>query len=287
LHFNRAAAGRISAVGRSIYAGIDVIDSLLVFFVAHGEAERASFDAFATSSLGRHKSIKALEWVPQVSATDRAAYEAAARRDGLLGFRITERQTQGQMVAAGEREYYFPVYFVAPYEGNEIALGFDLGSNASRLEAMETARDSGDLVASGRITLVQELGAQYGFLAFAPVYRSGSANDTTEHRRKNLLGFALGVYRLGDVVADAFSHGRANRLGHPAGIDLYLYDLSGKADARLLHVYSSRSRSDRAPMMDENQARSGPHAADLIDVAGQEWLIVARPTNPNFGGEAA
>ena len=60
------------------------------------------------------------------------------------------------MVRAAERDEYFPVYFVEPSKGNEIALGFDLASNAIRKDALEKSRDTGEMVATGRITLVQE-----------------------------------------------------------------------------------------------------------------------------------
>ena len=101
-----------------------------------------------------------------------------AEKDGLTGFNITEKSKQGIMVPAGLREEYFPVYYVTPLKGNEKALGFDLGSNAVRLAALEKARDSGELVVSGRIKLVQETGNQYGVLAFLPRYRNGVLPDT-------------------------------------------------------------------------------------------------------------
>ena len=286
-HFNRAAADRIFAVGRSIHESIDAVASLAAFIVAHGDADRDAFDAFASSTIERQKGIKALEWIPRIAASERTTYEALAHQDGFPAFRITEREAQGKMVPAGDRDEYFPVYFVTPYAGNEIALGFDLGSNATRLAALEAARDNGKSVVSGRITLVQESGSQYGFLAFTPVYRTRLPDDTVEQRRKNLRGFTLGVFRMGDVVEGAFYHSATKALKHPAGIDLYLYDLGGEADARLLHVYSSRSRTESAPLMDENEARVGPHTAQIIDVAGRQWLIVARPKDEGFSTGSA
>ena len=285
-YFNRAASDRIFAVRRSIHANIDVVESIAAFLAASGDADREAFDVFATALLARHESVQAFEWIPRVPAADRTAYETAAREDGFPGFRISEREMQGRMVPAAERDEYFPVYFLTPYRGNEIALGFDLGSNATRLAALNSSRDSGELVVSGRITLVQESGTQNGFLAFAPVFRAGLPHDTIEQRRRNLLGFALGVYRMGDIVTGAYNASGAKGLEHPAGIDLYLYDLNGDADARLLHVHSSRRRSANAPMLDEREARSGPHVAETIDVAGREWLIVARPVDTDLGVSA-
>jgi CHASE1-domain containing sensor protein len=59
----------------------------------------------------------------------REAYEKMAREDGFTDFQIREIVTRGKMKRADRRAEYFPVYFVEPYKGNEIALGFDLASN--------------------------------------------------------------------------------------------------------------------------------------------------------------
>ena len=64
------------------------------------------------------------------------------------------------MAPAGIREEYFPVYYVEPRRGNEAAIGYDLASNPTRKQALDQARDSGEMTATGRITLVQETGLQ-------------------------------------------------------------------------------------------------------------------------------
>ena len=47
------------------------------------------------------------------------------------------------MVRASERAEYYPVYYQEPIVEGGIALGFDLGSNPARLEALLQARDTG------------------------------------------------------------------------------------------------------------------------------------------------
>ncbi len=92
------------------------------------------------------------------------------------------------MVRRAQSDTYFPVYFVEPLEGNEAAVGFDLASNPTRLEALIQARDTGTPVATARITLVQETGRQFGFLIFVPVFGEGLSHDTVEERRRSLEG---------------------------------------------------------------------------------------------------
>jgi CHASE1-domain containing sensor protein len=60
------------------------------------------------------------------------------------------------MVPASSRVEYFPVFYVEPYSGNELALGFNLASNSVRRAAITHSRKTGKLTATARVTLVQE-----------------------------------------------------------------------------------------------------------------------------------
>ena len=143
-----------------------------------------------------------MEWVPRVPLDRRRAFESLAHIDGFSDFQITEKSSQGDIQAVAERDEYFPVYYVEPYKGNEAALGFDLASNPARLTALETARDSGEMVVSKKINLVKLEKDNAGVLAFTPVYRIGMPHQTIEQRRMNLVGFTLGVIKLSSVVTD-------------------------------------------------------------------------------------
>ena len=194
---------------------------------------------------------------------------------------------QGSMMRAGQRDEYFPVYYVEPLERNERALGFDLASNATRLKALELSRDSGAILATGRITLVQETGKQSGFLVFAPVYGRGLPDHTVEQRRRNLVGFGLAVFRIGDMITRAFSEHGFGTAATSTGIEVHVFDESAKVENRQLHVHSSRVKSGLAPTLSESEARSGLHLARTFDVAGRKWTIVVRPTDPESGVELA
>jgi PAS domain S-box-containing protein len=72
------------------------------------------------------------------------------------------------------------------------------------LAALNKSRDSGKLIASGRINLVQLKENRAGFLAFVPIYRKGQPLDSVEQRRRNLIGFSLGVFRLSSLISGSF-----------------------------------------------------------------------------------
>ena len=170
-----------------------------------GGRTRASFAGFVQPLLAERAEIQALEWVPLVRSEDRGAFIAAARREAGPAFDLLELDAGGDLVPAAEREVALPVYFAEPRAGNERAVGFDLASRADRRAALDAACDAGAVRTSGRIRLVQEEGDEYGFILAAPVYRPGAPVETIEQRRAALEGFALGVFRAGDLLRASLS----------------------------------------------------------------------------------
>ena len=121
---------------------------------------------------------------------------------------------------------------------------------------------------------------------FAPIYRRGEPRDTAAERRRNLAGYALGVFRVGDLVSAAF-RSDPSRNGGPAKFDLYIYDGDGNGRERQLHVHYARAGGAEAPILAERQVLSGPHFKRSFDVGGRTWTVVAKPLDPEFGRATA
>ncbi len=143
-----------------------------------------------------------------VTEAELPAFEASQRaQPGIGNFIVTERDAKGNPRPVSPRPEYVVVAYIEPIANNRNALGFDAYSNPARTVAIQTARDTGRPTATAPIDLVQESGAQEGMLALFPVYRSGSDPGNESARRAELRGFAVGVYRLGDLLAETF-HGK-------------------------------------------------------------------------------
>jgi len=268
-NFLQAAKTRTATLAGGIESKLHTLITIRSLYAASMEVDRLEFRRFVEMALSIHIGIQALEWIPRVPDDQRAAYEKAAQQDGLLDFQITERTSQGVMERAKQREEYFPVYFVEPLKGNEAAVGFDLASNPTRIEALKRSRDTGKMLSTARITLVQETGKQSGFLVFMPVYGRGESPETVKDRREHLKGFVLGVFRIGDIIGSSL-----DSLGC-GGIDIKLYDLDAPEDKRFLHAYHSH----QAPEVDRRISKevtysSGMQYVETIDVAGRKWKIL-------------
>ncbi len=247
VRFDDAADTAGLAITTTIQTHVQTVLSVQDLYRASTFVTRAEFAQFITRPMQLNPGVQALEWIPRVTRADRSLVTARAQDDGFPNFTITERNDEGQLVSAGERDEYFPVYYLEPLEGNEAALGFDLGSNPIRLAALDEARDTGEVVVSGRIRLVQESGDQFGVLVFAPVYAGGSSPSNVEDRRNSLEGFVLGVFRIGDVIAAALAHEDLHE-AHADVLDIELFDLSAPAESQLLYSSMADPSGDGAAL---------------------------------------
>jgi len=262
--FRRAVDERASSFERELSLNVELLHGIKSLFVGSDDVSHETFARVSQEVLSRHANVQALEWIPRIGDRERESTELARRSD-FPSFQFTERNDNGEMLPVKKKEVYFPVYYVEPYVGNESALGFDLSSNPVRLAAIEESAESGAVQLTASITLVQEMESQKGFLAFVPVY-AGEATTIPE-RGEKLRGFALGVYRIGDIFSASILSGAA------VGIDISLMDETDSASPEVLHHHQSRKGEDPVETVS--------YRKPVQEIGGRKWAIIASPT-PSF-----
>ncbi|MBL4815179.1 MAG: diguanylate cyclase [Shewanella sp.] len=259
--FRRDVDDKAAALERELLINLEVLYAVKGLYNSSDNVTESEFRKLASSFLVRHQNIQALEWIPRVSLGQREKYEQQ-RRQLHPDFEFTEREFQGSMIRATERKEYFPVYYVEPMEGNEVAFGFDLASNPKREQILKKSRDLDLSLATASITLVQETSNQKGFLMFMPIYR-GEPN-TLIKRRENLFGFVLGVYRIGDMLETAIKYTGAQ------GINLKLVDNTGVSAEQLYSSYTSEQSLNTTQIQ-------LTYNKPLSRFGGRQWTLVSTP----------
>jgi signal transduction histidine kinase/DNA-binding NarL/FixJ family response regulator len=235
---NRAAhiaAERVEALKSELIRSMEVLYGIEGFLSARQEISREEFRAFVSGPLRRRPQIQGLAWDPRVPGSARARFEAEASAAGGMRFHLVEQRNEGDLIQAGERPEYFPVYFMENLARNEPALGFDVASEEKRRAALERARDSGLPAATAPLRLVQEPGSQSGFLVLLPVYRGPST--TVAERRANLRGFAVAVFRIADLVDESLLAMTEGGIGvsivdRAAGMEIYHRDVRAPLESQ-------------------------------------------------------
>ncbi|HEU4769585.1 MAG TPA: CHASE domain-containing protein, partial [Pyrinomonadaceae bacterium] len=205
---------------------------------------------------------------------------------GVYGIGFSRRFTRAELPSVVERmrnfgfndfhvwpddarnEYHAVIYLQPQDPLNQVTMGFDMFTEATRRQAMERARDTGAPAASGRVILVQEQAdsqkAQRGFLIYAPVYRNKAPISNEDERRRALQGFVYSPYRIDNFLEPITKEKNYD-------VSFRVYDGVEQTPDNLMYVGPGGDSSDKPRF-----TTSVPE-----DVAGRTWII-AFATKPSF-----
>ena len=205
----------------------------------------AQFEYFTQITLQDNTDIFALSFNPYILDSSRSAFEQSMTMVSMAPFSITERNSQKQLGPAPERKLYVPVGFIAPLEGNQPAIGFNIHSEPIRRDAIERAFTSKRTAVTAPIQLVQEAQMRIGVLVLTPAYRKSEppGNNGIE----NLIGFAVGVFKIDTMVKIATQ----NRV--PAGFVFRLTDTLAAPDRNLIFQSDEGQNKPQEPYVWRSQ----------------------------------
>ncbi len=270
--FLRRAEITSFALESGIENHLDVLKLTRNFLNGSEFVTRDEFRDFTNDAVLRHPGFRAIEWIPRVPGELKSDYENSAIDNGFDGFEFKQWDTAAWIESQREYEEFYPGFYIEPLPGNEFFLGLDHASNPDWLDAMDTARDTGEDQATGVFVLNEQSEESPAFLVFLPVYRNGVEPVDELERRENLEGFVAGIVGLrslvevsiADVHGDSIQWCFRNLMQSDPGFEIRCRDMP---DAEL---YEEPDHMDK----------------ELIKVAhlpigGQMWAFECRPS-PEF-----
>jgi signal transduction histidine kinase len=259
-----------NAIETSLRVRLDWTESVANYFGSSSAVTSTAFSRFTDPFLAHHRGIQALGWYPRVNDSQRADFEAAARRNGKRSFEIQELDPDGFMTRATRRQVYFPARQLAPLNINEAFLGFDLGSESVTLDAVNRARDSGKPVISAPVRVPQKTGGQVGILMVAPAYRGSATPASVEQRRRDFMGVAAWLVGVKNVVDEALR-------GVPRdGIEVRIEDKSAPREVLLYNSGPAPTKSVAAALQLESAQHLGARNWTLRFYPTLQYLLAQR-----------
>ncbi|MDH5777589.1 MAG: diguanylate cyclase [Gammaproteobacteria bacterium] len=223
--FEHKALNISKTIEQNTSNSLEALSYLYAFYNSAQQFNASNFKQYTTHILQNHPEIKALEWVSKVADSERAAFEKEMQQV-FAGFEIKDLKTSGKIIRSKQRDFYYPITFIAPFSGNESSLGFDLSSDQLRLDAINKAIDSRSLQATQQIQLIQDINTRKdGTIVLYPVF----GNDNT------LTGFLVAVYYISDIFINAIN------LHNNKNITVTVYDLTD--DKQVTEIYTSTTNS--------------------------------------------
>jgi signal transduction histidine kinase len=243
------------AVDRRMQTYIDAMLDGRGLFAASEAVTREEWSAYVAGSdlTSRYPGIQAIAYAERVPLEERGAHVRRVRQEGF----------SYSLQPMGERYEYFPLVYVAPFEGDNHALfGYDFYSDRVNRDAMEQARDTGLPRASGKVDLEEAgISHQSGFLVYTPIYRHGAPQGTPDERRAALQGFIVSVFRTDDLLESIFG-----AQADPE-VDLEVFDGAEFTREGLLH--------DADGVLHAGDPSHSAHFSEIatMQVAGRIWSL--------------
>ncbi|HEY0063438.1 MAG TPA: CHASE domain-containing protein, partial [Telluria sp.] len=242
----------------------DMLLSIKSSFAINQNMDRAQFARFVQelNLAQRYPGFQAIQFVRRVPASALPAFvdavraDTSLRADGYPGFDVHPEIVSDE---------HFIIEYTEPLKGNENAFGLDLAALPPHRAALESGRDSGAIVATERITLVQDNSGQPGFVARAPVYRHNMPLSSVEERRRALVGWVAIVFRVNNLMHEVIDPGTLPQLSmriHDAG-DVFAGKRMAPAASNIM--FDTTSAGERIV--------TGLHAEKRLSVAQREWIV--------------
>jgi CHASE1-domain containing sensor protein len=204
LELSTRSAAHVSAIRAALDHDVEVLNAIAALVEITPDLDRTGFELFTRQFLSDHDEVKSLAWVPRVLGSDRSLFEIAAT-DRFKEFKIKERDNSGSIVEAAQRDEYFPIFIIQPLASNLSASGFDLSSDPVRNALLEKTREYGSAVASAPMALITDTASPREFLMVTPIYAGGVRPHSPEEEQELLTGFAIGVFKIDELVSNAFA----------------------------------------------------------------------------------
>jgi diguanylate cyclase (GGDEF)-like protein len=220
---------------------IGQLASAAAFFQAEGTFRQHEFEIIAKPLL-EQGALSGTAFIQRLPNSQRAVFELRHNAP------VFESSPDGPRKAR-TRPTYFPIVYAVSDLGVAAPVGYDLAADPKRGPFLRRARDRGTPVATPPVKLL--IGG-VGINIYRPVYRDGAPIATVAQRRRALIGFAGGAFRVNDLAQAAVS------------------TVANSVDVQL--------RIDRDHVIGEpgelDDAASAP-----IHIADRTWLLVVRDPN--------
>ncbi|MGE5651729.1 CHASE domain-containing protein [Noviherbaspirillum sp. UKPF54] len=245
-----------SAIQQRMAIYEQVLHATQGLFHANKAVSRGQFHAFieALALPQNYPGIQGIGFAQLIPPSRLERQVAAVRSEGFPNYTVWP---------AGKRDVYTSIIYLEPFTGKNLrAFGYDMYSNPIRREAMQQALASGEATVTGKVTLVQEAGAevQVGFLMYLPLYDEAALQKQPGARRQdNLLGWVYAPFRMKDFM-------RGINSGQAEDLDIAIYDGDQLSPATLM--FDSGTRRDG----------TGLQKIDRIDLGNHTWTVVTSAT---------
>ncbi|MEI7795233.1 MAG: CHASE domain-containing protein [Methylococcaceae bacterium] len=274
MEFDQRTKELSSLMETAIISNFNALRFLNDFYITSKFVDENQFQTFVAFPLNIFPSMLNLGFAPVIKAAEREKFENNLKQNGVSNFQITEQDAETKkLVRAGNRPEYTPISFIESNKLSDNIRNLDLYFMPSRRDAMDKARDTGELFVTTNVTLVYEMGKYNGVVAFIPVYQTGLPHGTIAERRAAILGYNFAAFRNVEMVKFALKNQNL------AGLSYRLIDNNAPVEKELLFASDEQEPAPEALRRNSNMLMR--HTTFNL-VGGRVWRFELTPTADYF-----
>ncbi|MCE3264108.1 MAG: hypothetical protein K0R43_3187 [Pseudoduganella sp.] len=247
----------------------DMLLSIKGVFAVDDDVSRLEFSRYVRELdlKRRYPGFQAIQFVRRVPSDQLEAYAARIRADdslqsgGYPGYKVHPVSVRAE---------HFLIEYNEPMKGNENAFGLDLAALPPHNKALQLGKSTGRVVATERITLVQDASGQPGFVARTPIYKRGASLLTEAERDAALVGFVAIVFRVNDLMTEVIDSPMLQHLYVSINDTGYIHDGGNKppsVDNLMFDSFGKVGSGQRLPPL------PGLTVKIPLDVGERRWVM--------------
>lgn len=190
------------AIEARVHSCIDLLRGVGALFGASDPVGRDTFRAYVSQLelQQRFPGLANLNFAQVVRRAEKKTFIDSVRADDSVepgGY------PEFDIRPSGDRDEHHVLTYLEPLPRHDPVFGLDLATDPSAVEALETARDSGQLAISGRLARIESATQDVGLAIRIPVYRPGMPTGSTEERRAAYFGSVGAALHPASLMAGA------------------------------------------------------------------------------------
>ena len=269
--FRRQVATYLGALQEHRNGSEDLLRTLRALFFQNPKLGRQLFTNAIEDLSIRMDGAQAIGWAPRITSTERAAFEQSARQEGFSTFQIVEgdltHQPAEKPTPAPARSEYFPLLFIEPLAGNELAMGYDLASHPAVKDLLLRTHEVGGAEVSGPIWLPYQQSVKIGVLAAMPVYFPDFVPPSREERLRQTQGFVVAAFIIDELMKTILA--RTADLN----LDVMVMDSTDPSHERVMGVSAQGKPLADASHYNPASFRALPHYAEQLNIGGRALIF--------------
>jgi adenylate cyclase len=159
IDFENHARDRLGIMAGDFKDSSDLLYTMRAYIAsADRPVSPTEYSRFAATLHDDVASLRDIGWASRVTLAERADFEREVRASGLPGFEITERDSNGKAIRAGDRPEYFPIILIEGDSDPRRVIGLDVAFEPIRRLAVHRTIETGKPASTPPIRLASGTG---------------------------------------------------------------------------------------------------------------------------------